>query len=150
MYFGDPEGKERARTSDLPRSWNRASGKMTQGGLDEGNVNDKDGDDQHGSGSFKSPDGDKKGSWYNHDKERVEPEEGISGLSIGGGEGDMWVGQREDEDESAFMERTCIQCQGGENFKETQLHCSGIWLHALQYEGDGWTFTTRPPPWSVL
>lgn len=30
--------------------------------------------------------------------------------------------------------RTCSMCQSGERFKETQLHCVGIWLHALRYQ----------------
>lgn len=25
-------------------------------------------------------------------------------------------------------------CQDGEKFRETQLHCLGIWLHALRYQ----------------
>ncbi|CAM9967808.1 unnamed protein product, partial [Hapterophycus canaliculatus] len=33
-----------------------------------------------------------------------------------------------------FKVRTCSMCQGGERFKETQLHCVGIWLHALRYQ----------------
>lgn len=35
---------------------------------------------------------------------------------------------------SARKVRTCSMCQNGERFKETQLHCVGIWLHALRYE----------------
>lgn len=30
--------------------------------------------------------------------------------------------------------RYCNVCQDGESFKDTQLHCVGIWLHALRYE----------------
>jgi hypothetical protein len=41
-----------------------------------------------------------------------------------------------EETDDSFMERTCTWCQiGQENaFNETQLHCSRIWLHALEYQ----------------
>lgn len=45
-----------------------------------------------------------------------------------------------------FRNRYCI---GGldENL-ERVLHCDGIWLHALQYEGEKWRFRTRLPDWA--
>ena len=44
--------------------------------------------------------------------------------------------QRKDETEEDFMKRTCEWCKVGSDraFKETQLHCDGIWLHALNYK----------------
>eukprot|EP00752_Nemacystus_decipiens_P001362 g1351.t1 len=56
--------------------------------------------------------------------------------------------QREGEDDEAFMVRNCSMCQNGERFKETQLHCVGIWLHALRYEGPDWAFETEIPSWA--
>lgn len=32
---------------------------------------------------------------------------------------------------------------------EQLLHCHGIWLHALKYEGKGWLFETEYPPWAT-
>ena len=32
---------------------------------------------------------------------------------------------------------------------ETMLHCDGIWLHALKYKGEGWTFASEPPSWAT-
>ena len=32
---------------------------------------------------------------------------------------------------------------------ETMLHCDGIWLHALKYQGDGWAFASDPPSWAT-
>ena len=29
------------------------------------------------------------------------------------------------------------------------LHCDGIWLHALKYQGADWSFTTEPPDWAL-
>ena len=68
---------------------------------------------------------------------------------------------------SARKVRTCSMCQNGERFKETQLHCVGIWLHALRYEvctykgfsrgccrallrGDGGVGATAPPNGTMI
>lgn len=34
-------------------------------------------------------------------------------------------------------------------FTETQLRCRGIWLHALRYGGEGFSFETPEPVWST-
>lgn len=49
---------------------------------------------------------------------------------------DFTTPQREDEDEDAFLIRTCPWCHIGREqaYNETQLHCSRIWLHALEYK----------------
>ena len=31
---------------------------------------------------------------------------------------------------------------------ENLRHCYGIWLHALTYDGPGWSFRAPPPPWA--
>lgn len=51
-------------------------------------------------------------------------------------DGDYSRPQADGESEDAFMQRTCSWCYIGadEAFNETQLHCSKIWLHALEYE----------------
>lgn len=51
-------------------------------------------------------------------------------------DGDFSTPQQEGETEDEFMQRTCSWCYVGadEAFNETQLHCSKIWLHALEYE----------------
>ncbi|GMF14975.1 unnamed protein product [Phytophthora lilii] len=49
---------------------------------------------------------------------------------------DFSTPQKEGESEAEFMKRTCTWCYVGEAeaFNETQLHCSKIWLHALEYK----------------
>lgn len=49
---------------------------------------------------------------------------------------DLSTPRQEDESEEDFMRRTCTWCRVGdaEAFNETQLHCSRIWLHALEYK----------------
>jgi tRNA pseudouridine synthase 9 len=49
---------------------------------------------------------------------------------------DYMTPQRPDESEEEFMKRTCSWCKIGPEkaFNETQLHCSKIWLHALEYK----------------
>ena len=32
---------------------------------------------------------------------------------------------------------------------ERLLHCDGIWLHALRYQGKGWCFQAPTPEWAV-
>lgn len=51
-------------------------------------------------------------------------------------DGDFSTPQQVGESEDEFMKRTCSWCHVGadEAFNETQLHCSKIWLHALEYE----------------
>ncbi|CAM9361031.1 unnamed protein product [Ectocarpus sp. 6 AP-2014] len=85
------------------------------------------------------------------------PDAGIAGASVeeaaAGGvvsSGDGVEGQREGEDDEKFMVRTCSMCQSGERFKETQLHCVGIWLHALRYQGPDWAFETKMPSWATF
>ncbi|CAM9950708.1 unnamed protein product [Discosporangium mesarthrocarpum] len=147
MFFGDPEAKDKTNTADLPRSWNRASDKTTCEGAGEspsasGNVRSSSGasDIVNGKGVVQDDAGN-----VNDGAAEVTKGEGR-----GGAERDLWEGQRPGEDDNAFMERMCQQCQGGENFKETQLHCHGIWLHALRYQGKRWSFETEPPAWSIL
>jgi tRNA pseudouridine synthase 9 len=49
---------------------------------------------------------------------------------------DFSTPREESESEEDFMKRTCTWCYVGESeaFNETQLHCSKIWLHALEYK----------------
>lgn len=49
---------------------------------------------------------------------------------------DFSTPRKENESEEEFMKRTCTWCYVGEAeaFNETQLHCSKIWLHALEYK----------------
>ena len=61
--------------------------------------------------------------------------------SLAGGEAD---GEAEDLSSEASV------------FGEEQLHCAGIWLHALRYErrdpkdqGNDWSFETSLPEWAV-
>lgn len=60
--------------------------------------------------------------------------------------------KQENETEDEFMTRTCRYCNHGEeaNEYEAALHCKCIWLHALRYEGPGWTFEAPPPDWATL
>jgi hypothetical protein len=61
--------------------------------------------------------------------------------SGGGGEGD---------DLDARIVRACRYCRpGGDGlFKPEQLRHTGIWLHALHYQGPGWAYRTRAPAWA--
>jgi hypothetical protein len=44
----------------------------------------------------------------------------------------------------------CRYCLSGPDEElERALHCDGVWLHALQYEGEGWSFRTPPPAWAA-
>lgn len=49
---------------------------------------------------------------------------------------DLSTPRQPSESEDEFMRRTCAWCRVGEAeaFNETQLHCSRIWLHALEYK----------------
>jgi hypothetical protein len=62
------------------------------------------------------------------------------------------VPRQGNETEDEFMTRTCRYCNHGEeaNEYEAALHCKCIWLHALRYEGPGWTFDAPPPRWATL
>jgi hypothetical protein len=56
-----------------------------------------------------------------------------------------------EETDSQYLVRTCKYCK---EEKESQLlegllHCDGIWLHALRYEGTGWGFQAPTPPWAI-
>ncbi|TYZ65349.1 hypothetical protein PybrP1_012673 [[Pythium] brassicae (nom. inval.)] len=66
-------------------------------------------------------------------------------------DGDYSRPQEDGETEDEFMQRTCSWCYVGadEAFNETQLHCSKIWLHALEYELDGQVFTAPEPSWAA-
>uniref|UniRef100_K3WJW7 Pseudouridine synthase RsuA/RluA-like domain-containing protein n=1 Tax=Globisporangium ultimum (strain ATCC 200006 / CBS 805.95 / DAOM BR144) TaxID=431595 RepID=K3WJW7_GLOUD len=63
---------------------------------------------------------------------------------------DFSMPQQPDESEDEFMKRTCSWCYIGadEAFNETQLHCSKIWLHALEYKLDGHVFQVPEPSWA--
>jgi hypothetical protein len=47
---------------------------------------------------------------------------------------------------------SCRYCQEQTLSSELEmlLHCDGIWLHALKYEGEGWAFKTKPPAWALV
>lgn len=64
---------------------------------------------------------------------------------------DFSTPRKENESEDEFMKRTCTWCYVGEAeaFNETQLHCSKIWLHALEYKLDGQVFKVPEPTWAV-
>lgn len=50
---------------------------------------------------------------------------------------------------SCIILATLRYCIGGLDADiERALHCDGIWLHALQYEGEGWKFRTKFPLWA--
>lgn len=56
----------------------------------------------------------------------------------------------EGEDLAAFVVRCCAYCRESEAAElEHLLHCDGIWLHALRYEGKDWAFEAPPPPWAM-
>jgi Mg-chelatase subunit ChlI len=58
--------------------------------------------------------------------------------------------QREGESDDAFLIRTCKYCLNDRALAlERLLHCDGIWLHALQYEGSGWCFRAPAPAWAA-
>ncbi|RLN65657.1 hypothetical protein BBJ28_00001824 [Nothophytophthora sp. Chile5] len=64
---------------------------------------------------------------------------------------DFSTPRKETESEDEFMRRTCTWCFVGEAeaFNETQLHCSKIWLHALEYKLDGQEFKVPEPSWAA-
>ncbi|KAL3668057.1 hypothetical protein V7S43_006924 [Phytophthora oleae] len=64
---------------------------------------------------------------------------------------DFLTPRKENESEEEFMKRTCTWCDVGEAeaFNETQLHCSKIWLHALEYKLDGQVFKVPEPSWAA-
>ncbi|KAG2533053.1 hypothetical protein JM16_000144 [Phytophthora kernoviae] len=63
---------------------------------------------------------------------------------------DFSMPRQENESENEFMRRTCTWCYVGEAeaFNETQLHCSKIWLHALEYKLDNQEFNVPEPSWA--
>ncbi|CAH0479792.1 unnamed protein product [Peronospora belbahrii] len=65
---------------------------------------------------------------------------------------DFTTPRKENESEEEFMKRTCTWCYVGEAeaFNETQLHCSKIWLHALEYKLDDQAFKVPEPSWAAL
>ncbi|ETI49603.1 hypothetical protein F441_06605 [Phytophthora nicotianae CJ01A1] len=64
---------------------------------------------------------------------------------------DFSTPRKKNESEEEFMKRTCTWCYVGEAeaFNETQLHCSKIWLHALEYKLDGQMFKVPEPSWAA-
>ncbi|EQC28080.1 hypothetical protein SDRG_14173 [Saprolegnia diclina VS20] len=52
------------------------------------------------------------------------------------------------ESDDAFMQRTCTRCQTVQ-VNRNHLHCSCIWLHALEYKLAGDTFAVPPPAWAT-
>ncbi|DBA03481.1 TPA: hypothetical protein N0F65_002889 [Lagenidium giganteum] len=63
---------------------------------------------------------------------------------------DLITPQQPNESEEEFMSRTCSWCRIGDAdaFNETQLHCSKIWLHALEYKLAGHVFKSPYPVWA--
>ena len=60
-----------------------------------------------------------------------------------------FIGQKEGESDTDFLVRTCKYCSDNKGVElENILHCDGIWLHALKYEGDDWSFATDFPVWA--
>ncbi len=57
----------------------------------------------------------------------------------------------ENENDDTFLIRTCKYCRGSDLLTnlEYKLHCDGIWLHALQYSGQKWCFTSAVPTWAA-
>lgn len=57
--------------------------------------------------------------------------------------------QLPNESEQDYIVRTCRFCKNPvANELERLLHCDGIWLHALRYEGKGWCFEAPKPSWA--
>jgi len=57
--------------------------------------------------------------------------------------------QKKDESDNDFLVRTCKYCSDDKSIElENILHCDGIWLHALKYSGDDWSFSTEFPDWA--
>ena len=46
-----------------------------------------------------------------------------------------------------FKIRYCKDAEATE--LERLMHCDGIWLHALRYEGKDWAFETAKPHWAL-
>ena len=55
-----------------------------------------------------------------------------------------------DEQQRADVMAHCPHCRvsEAERAAEDARHCFGIWLHALTYDGPGWSFRAPPPPWA--
>lgn len=60
--------------------------------------------------------------------------------------------QEEGESDDDFLTRTCRYCRVSPELRELEslLHCDGIWLHALQYAGKGWSFEAPTPDWANI
>ena len=56
-----------------------------------------------------------------------------------------------DEQQRADVMEHCPHCRVSEAEREAEdtRHCFGIWLHALTYDGPGWSFRAPPPPWAA-
>lgn len=57
--------------------------------------------------------------------------------------------RQDHESEEQFLERTCPWCHVSRDaaYNETQLHCTKLWLHALQYKLGGHVFQVPEPDW---
>jgi len=58
--------------------------------------------------------------------------------------------QQPGETNEAYLVRTCRYCRQERESQELEqlLHCDGIWLHALRYQGRDWAFQAPLPPWA--
>jgi tRNA pseudouridine synthase 9 len=58
--------------------------------------------------------------------------------------------RNDDETDDEYLIRTCRFCQNDATTTQMEhsLHCDGIWLHALQYSGNGWQFRAPLPDWA--
>lgn len=66
------------------------------------------------------------------------------------GEGADDSPRREEESDNDYLTRTCKYCKDKRSHAlESILHCDGIWLHALRYEGSDWSFEAPRPAWSL-
>ncbi len=56
------------------------------------------------------------------------------------------------ETEEQFLKKNCRYCAEREEMAELEriLHCDGIWLHALKYQGEKWSFQTPYPTWASI
>jgi hypothetical protein len=56
-----------------------------------------------------------------------------------------------EETDSEYLVRTCKYCKEEKESQQLEglLHCDGIWLHALRYQGTGWGFQAPTPSWAV-
>eukprot|EP00903_Cladosiphon_okamuranus_P019106 g17580.t1 len=154
LHFGNPEAKRRADENPASEGWKGVSAKSEAG------TEEPVGGGGHSVAGSSRPPGATSSLGTNGapQHEVAVPRSADDSASAAAEElgspptlavpGYDTSAQREGEDDEAFMVRTCSMCQNGERFKETQLHCVGIWLHALRYEGPDWAFETEIPSWA--